>query len=277
MITRLTRLLGSRGRWPETVFAGNSVARRYPWSPMPLFDLPLEELQHHRIASAAPPDLDQFWQRALARAEELAREPVFEPYRSDIYGELAVDDVAFSGADGDRSAAGSCARRSHEPLPCLVDFVGYGGGRDFPSDHASTPVGYAVFVMDTRGQGGRWSRGNRQIQCRHVRSGAPGCDDTRHRRPGDVLLPSPLRRCRTSSRSRGAHPGVDADRIAVGGGSQGGALALAAAALAPGRVRLCHADMPFLCDIERAVMMGLEHPYSSSRRISPNPVSRSRV
>ena len=58
-----------------------------------------------------------------------------------------------------------------------------------------------------------------------------------------------------------AHPQVDPDRIAVGGGSQGGGLALAAAALAPDRVRLCHADMPFLCDIGRAVEMGMEHPY----------------
>ena len=36
------------------------------------------------------------------------------------------------------------------------------------------------------------------------------------------------------------------------GGSQGGGLALAAAALgATGRV--CHADVPFLCDLQRAI------------------------
>jgi cephalosporin-C deacetylase len=56
--------------------------------------------------------------------------------------------------------------------------------------------------------------------------------------------------------------GVDADRIAVAGTSQGGALALAAAALVPDRVRLCHADIPFLCDIERGMDVALDPPYT---------------
>ncbi len=57
-------------------------------------------------------------------------------------------------------------------------------------------------------------------------------------------------------------PGVDPARIAVAGASQGGALALAAAALAPEAVRLCHADVPFLCDIERALEIAIEPPYT---------------
>jgi cephalosporin-C deacetylase len=59
-----------------------------------------------------------------------------------------------------------------------------------------------------------------------------------------------------------AHPQVDADRIAVAGASQGGGLSLAAAALAPELVRLCHADIPFLCDIERAVTLAPDAPYT---------------
>jgi cephalosporin-C deacetylase len=55
--------------------------------------------------------------------------------------------------------------------------------------------------------------------------------------------------------------GVDAERIAVAGGSQGGALSLAAAALAPSLVRLCHADVPFLSDIEHAMEVAVDHPY----------------
>ena len=60
---------------------------------------------------------------------------------------------------------------------------------------------------------------------------------------------------------------ADPDRIAVSGGSQGGALALAAAALttlepAPARVRVCHADVPFLCDIQRAITLAPEPPYT---------------
>ena len=50
--------------------------------------------------------------------------------------------------------------------------------------------------------------------------------------------------------------------IAVTGGSQGGALALAAAALRPDAVRVCHADVPFLCDIQRAITLAPHAPYT---------------
>jgi cephalosporin-C deacetylase len=62
------------------------------------------------------------------------------------------------------------------------------------------------------------------------------------------------------------HPQVDASRIAVSGFSQGGGLSLAAAALAPDLVRLCIADMPYLCDIERGAQIALEAPYTELTR-----------
>lgn len=49
-------------------------------------------------------------------------------------------------------------------------------------------------------------------------------------------------------------PEVSAEKLAVGGMSQGGGLALATAALAP-RVKLCLADMPWLCDLDRALSL----------------------
>jgi len=48
----------------------------------------------------------------------------------------------------------------------------------------------------------------------------------------------------------------------VAGTSQGGGLALATAALAPELVALCHADIPFLCDIERGMDIAWERPYT---------------
>lgn len=231
---------------------------------MPRFDLPLEDLRRHRTASSKPSDFDQFWQRALAHARRLASEPLFEAYRPEVYGSLAVDDVTFSGADG-HPVRGWFMRPAAATgrLPCLVQFVGYGGGRSLPADHALYPAaGYALFVMDTRGQGGTWSPGA---------TGDPGAGISGPEHPGVMtrgiadpetyyyrrLYIDAVRAVETAR----AHPQVDPDRIAVGGMSQGGGFALAAAALAPDLVRLCHADMPFLCDIERAVAMGMEHPY----------------
>jgi cephalosporin-C deacetylase len=53
-----------------------------------------------------------------------------------------------------------------------------------------------------------------------------------------------------------------ADRVAVSGASQGGGLALAAAALAPDRVAVCHADVPFMCDVQRAITLAPHPPYT---------------
>ena len=41
-----------------------------------------------------------------------------------------------------------------------MKFIGYGGGRGRPAEHMLLPaLGYALLVMDTRGQGGRWTTG----------------------------------------------------------------------------------------------------------------------
>jgi cephalosporin-C deacetylase len=53
-----------------------------------------------------------------------------------------------------------------------------------------------------------------------------------------------------------------AEQVAVSGVSQGGGLALAAAALVPRLVAVCHADVPFLCDIQRGITVALQAPYT---------------
>ena len=71
--------------------------------------------------------------------------------------------MAFSGARGDRIRAWYIrppASGSGGAAPVVVKFIGYGGGRGLPADHMLLPaVGYPVFVMDSRGQGGRWTIG----------------------------------------------------------------------------------------------------------------------
>jgi cephalosporin-C deacetylase len=128
---------------------------------MTLYDLPLAALESHRSTAPEPAGLDDFWARTLAETRALATPPRFEPYRPDAYGALAVDDVTFSGFGGDPIRAWFLRPRSAAaPLACLVTFIGYGGGRSFPVDHALfAAAGHAVLVMDTRGQGGEWLPG----------------------------------------------------------------------------------------------------------------------
>lgn len=233
--------------------------------PFPLYDLPLAELRDYRTSVPEPDGLDDFWAGAIEGARARAVDPVLVPYEPATYGSLAAFDVTFSGADGDPirawylrpAAAGTAA------LPCRVAFVGYGGGRDLPAPHALYPAcGYATFVMDTRAQGGTWSTGDTPDR---------GAGESGPEHPGVMTrgISSPAtyyyRRLYVDAvravETAAALDGVDAGRIAVAGGSQGGALALAAAALVPDLVRLCHADVPFLCDIEHAMDIAIEHPY----------------
>lgn len=78
---------------------------------MPYYDLELDALRTYRTSSRPPADLDGSWARALADARGGAVPATLTPHRPDVYGALAVDDVVFSGADGDPiPARGSCAR-----------------------------------------------------------------------------------------------------------------------------------------------------------------------
>lgn len=62
-------------------------------------------------------------------------------------------------------------------------------------------------------------------------------------------------------------PEVDARKQVVGGMSQGGGLALITAALAADQVCLCFADMPWLCDLDRALSLIDRARYTGGRRI----------
>jgi cephalosporin-C deacetylase len=233
---------------------------------MPLFDLPLDELRSHRTAAVEPDGLDSFWRTQLDGARAQAVKPMLERYEETAYRGLTAFDVTFSGGDGAPIKAWYLrpAAAGDTPLPCRVTFIGYGGGRDYPAAHALYPAcGYATFVMDTRAQGGNWSAGA---------TADPGAGMSGSEHPGVMSrgLASPetyyYRRLYLDAvravETAATLPGVDRERIGVAGHSQGGALALATAALAPELVRLCHADVPFMTDIERAMDIAFEPPYT---------------
>ena len=231
---------------------------------MPWFDLPLEQLREYRTETAEPPDLDLWWQQRLDEARAEAREPTLTRYEADIYAPVEVYDTEFSGAGGDRIRAWYLRPAgAHGQTPVVVKFIGYGGGRGLPIEHALLPaLGYSLFVMDTRGQGGRWTTGATGDH----RQGEPGGPENAQvmtrgiGRPEDYyytrLLTDAAMAVETASMLAGA------PRVAVSGLSQGGGLALATAALVPQAVAVCHADIPFLCDIQRAVTLAPDAPYT---------------
>jgi cephalosporin-C deacetylase len=231
---------------------------------MPWFDLPLEQLREYRTDTAEPPELDRWWELRLDEARAEANKPTLTRHEADIYAPVEVYDTEFSGAAGDRIRAWHLRPAgADEQTPVVVKFIGYGGGRGRPAEHALLPaLGYAVFVMDTRGQGGRWSTGatgdhpdgpgagpeNAQVMTRGI-ARPEGYYYTR-------LFTDAAMAVEVASELTGA------SRVAVSGVSQGGGLALATAALVPQLVAVCHADVPFLCDIQRAITLAPQAPYT---------------
>jgi len=128
---------------------------------MPWFDLPLDQLREYRTDTAEPPDLDVWWRLRLDEARAAASPPTLTRHEADIYAPVEVYDTEFSGAGGDRIRAWYLRPADADGhTPVVVKFIGYGGGRGMAAEHALLPaLGYAVFVMDTRGQGGRWTTG----------------------------------------------------------------------------------------------------------------------
>ena len=122
-----------------------------------LFDLPLEKLKTYLPPREEPPDFDDFWRETL---EEAWRVPLEARFEAVDYSLRTVEafDVTYHGYGGQPVKGWLLLpRQRQEPLPCVVEYIGYGGGRGFPIDWLLwSSVGYAHLVMDTRGQGSVW-------------------------------------------------------------------------------------------------------------------------
>ena len=231
---------------------------------MAWFDLPESELWTYRTRTREPEGLDAWWADRLREAEAEITPVTLERHEPEVYGPTPVWDVEFSGARGDRIRGWylrPAGVADDEPLPVVVTYIGYGGGRGMPVEHLALPsVGLAALVMDTRGQGGRWTTGA-------TGDGAGGgaeLSTVMTRGIEDARQYYYTRLYTDAARAvqvAGELPGADAERIGVFGTSQGGGLSLAAAALQPELVKACAAEVPFLCDIRRAVTLVDTNPY----------------
>ena len=218
---------------------------------MTLYDYPLEELKVYLPTRQEPADFDDFWQSTLAEARSFPLNMQFQPVD---YGLKTVRcfDVSFAGYGGQTIKGWFLLpAESTEKLPCVVEYIGYNGGRGFPFDWLFWPsLGYAHFVMDTRGQGSGWRKGD-----------TPDPDGSDPQIPGfltrGVLNPQTYYYRRVLSdavravEAARANPAVDPQRVAVSGGSQGGGISLAVAGLIP-ELPVTMPDVPFLCHYRRA-------------------------
>jgi cephalosporin-C deacetylase-like acetyl esterase len=223
-------------------------------------DLPEADLRDYHSAQADPGDFDSFWAGTLAESRRhdiaVTVTPIDTPLTT-----LDVYDVTFAGFNGQpikawlRTPAGASG-----PLPTIVQYHGYGGGRGQATGNLLwASAGYAHFEMDTRGQG--WY-GNT--------ADTPDGEGSGPQVPGFMTRGIGARetyyyrrvftdavRAVEAARSLVV---VDSSRVGVLGTSQGGGIALAVSGLV-GDLAAVVSRVPFLCDFPRASVITDDLPY----------------
>lgn len=237
---------------------------------MPFTDLPLEQLRAYRPEVREPADFDAFWESTISQARAAAAAsgavPVLIPADTPIT-ELIVEDLSFPGFGGEPVKAWVVRPkgRDGQKLPTVIEYNGYNGGRGIPGERVGWALaGFAYVFMDTRGQGSGWGTGGETPDPHGANAQASGWMTAGILDPHEHFY----RRVYTDAlRLIDAVTGfdfVDASRVAVTGGSQGGGIAIAAAALAEahaGGVIAAMPDVAFLCDWEHGAELAMSDPY----------------
>jgi len=227
-----------------------------------LFDLSLEQLEKYAPAVPEPKDFEEFWK---ATVDEASTWPVLVaavPVETDL-SLVETWDVTFAGFGGDPVRAWfTRPAGANEPLPAVVEFMGYGRGRGLPHERLTWPVaGYAHLLMDSRGQGDQYGSGGETLDPHGVSPGGPGPVTRGILSPDDYYYRRLITDAVRAVEAVRALPGVDAGRVAATGNSQGGGLAIAVAGLVPDLAAMM-VTAPFLCHIQRALEITDLAPYS---------------
>jgi cephalosporin-C deacetylase len=220
---------------------------------MPIFDLPLPQLKEYQGRNPRPPDMEAYWDAALKEmhavdsAVELVPHSLNAPFAECFH-------LYFTGVGGARVHAKYLRpKQAREPHPAVLLFHGYSGSSgDWCDKLHWVARGFTVAALDCRGQGGLSEdaggvRGN-TLRGHIIR----GLDD----RPEKLLFRQLYLDCAQLAGLIIEMPEVDADRVGATGGSQGGGLTLACAALEP-RIKRAAPVFPFLCDYQRVWEMDL--------------------
>lgn len=197
--------------------------------------------------------LDDFWTASLQAYENkplaIERERQESPFPN-----VTIDKLTYKGYDD--TPIHGWFMVPHAPntaqtakYPTIVTFPGYTDDRGYPERYAQwLLLGYAVFAVDVRGQGGE--TGNYMPE----QSGSvKGWVSSNLLVPEGSYYHALTIDVVRAIDAAAAQPEVDAAKLATVGGSQGGGLALISAALNP-KVSAIIADIPNMCHMDFGVL-----------------------
>jgi cephalosporin-C deacetylase-like acetyl esterase len=182
-------------------------------------------------------DLENFWMRA--KRELAAVDPQFKLIRQDslctdkpdvfLVEMRSLENVLIRGWYARPKAAGK--------YPSILHVQGYSSNQQMSWGYKESDM--AVFVLNVRGHGN--SKDN-------VNPGFPGYLQYNIKDKEKYIYRGAYMDCLRAVDFLCSLSEVDTTKIVVAGGSQGGALSIATAALDNKRIKLCMPDVPFLSD-----------------------------
>jgi cephalosporin-C deacetylase len=220
---------------------------------MPIIDKPLKELYEYQGINPRPDDFDQFWDQSVAEMRHTASNVELRP--ASFQAPFAeCFDLFFTGVGGSRVHTKYLRpKNTLKPHPAILHFHGYSmNSGDWETKLSYVALGYSIASMDCRGQGGLSEDlgsviGN-TLQGHIIR----GLDDS----PRKLAFRQIFLDTAQLARIVMGFDEVDADRVGAMGGSQGGGLTLACAALVP-EIKRVAPTFPFLSDYQRVWEMDL--------------------
>lgn len=228
-----------------------------------IVDMPLSELEQYTPALTRQPDFDAFWQQTLSESDEQALDVTWEevPYPVE---RVTVYRVRYNGfGPGTRVASWYIVPKDRlrseddERTPTLVQYHGYSGGKGLPGGYLHWALqGYCVFTIDTRGQDGETPDHAPYPNGSLGGFMTRGIDD-----PATYYYRYTYMDCVRAIEVARTFPEVGP--IVLMGGSQGGGLTLAAAALTRAQgIVAAMPDVPFLCHYQRSLEVFGGGPYN---------------
>ncbi len=219
---------------------------------MPLtFDMPRDQLESYTGTNPRPADFDEYWDAALAELDALDPKVELEP--ADFQTPFAeCFHLWFQGTGGARVHAKLLRpRNASGQHPGVVHFHGYSGrSADWSELLGHVAMGFTVAALDCRGQGGLsedvggvtgWTLRGHIVR---------GLDDGLAQSPDKLYYRHVYLDTALLARIVMGMDDVDESRVGATGGSQGGGLTLACAALEP-RIKRAAPTFPFLTDYRR--------------------------
>jgi cephalosporin-C deacetylase len=207
----------------------------------------------HVTSVRKPDDFDAFWDDLLAQAAEIPLNPTLDPIPLRSNDQVETFEIHYDSLDGVRIAGWYCRPRESyipPPYPALLQVPGYISEPTLPKSWAK--LGYAAVGVAPRGK----LRSNAQFN-----PGYPGLlthnivdKETYSYRAFFIDA------CRAVDFVQ-SRPEVDASRIGVQGGSQGGALTLTTAALRNDAITCGAAGAPYLTGFMDAASLTHSQPY----------------